>query len=287
MPKRFDFGSGEGEETPPRKFDFNTPEVKVTPEVRKPRTFNIAGTPSEPIKPTKTLSPESSGEAVNQRRQRERTITDFLIDKAIALVQSANQNDKSGQCPTASVGELRGRIDTLLNHTATEGIVNWGSLNLAPMARASDVQTNIAKELARIDAVAAMTEAKDAACRPMTLFDRVAGRKPEHYEARLALVKKDLMAMMVVAEKQRVEYAPEVRDLHLDAVAMVVVHQEWSNEPTKMNLGNNRAKTLLQAHQTGTMLLITLTNCVQQCGQFIDQIDNLLATVIPQWKMSQ
>ena len=269
MPKRFTFGDNaeEGPTPPP------------SPE-RRPRTmaFPTAPVESVPAQPEgarrpRTLAPEGKGEVVHQRRERERTLTDVLIDRA------------KQQSPEIT-GEIWGKIDTLLHHTTTESLIQWGSLNLAPLQQASNIQAEIANELRRINAVEALTEAKDAAMRVPTLFDRFTGKKAEHYEQRLALAKSDLAALMIRAQGLRKSFYPEIHDLHLDAVAMVVTHTEWS-DPVMMQLGNSRAKTLLQAHQTGAMLVQSLDNCVQQCGQFIEQIDGMLSTTIPQWKLSQ
>ena len=309
LPKTFNFGpTGEGAAaTPPsasgdaprkpRGFNLPTGDAPAAPPApaveRKPRSLDIPAAAPEPTpapveRKPKVFAPQGVGEAQHQRRDRDRTITDVLIEKAQGLIRDANNDGslvKSGQCPDASKGELRGKIDTLLHHTKTENLIAWGSLNLDPLQQASNIQAEIANELRRINATEALAEARDAVMRPITLFDRVTGRKPEHYEMRLSLAKTDLTALMIKAEQQRKSYAPEVRDLHLDAIALIVAHQEW-DDPVMMQLGNSRAKTLLQAHQTGTMLLITLMNCVQQCGQFVEQIDGLLTTTIPQWKMA-
>jgi hypothetical protein len=296
LPKKFSFGNeGDGvAATPPpsspdaprkpRGFSFPTEAAPPAPEpepvaVRKPRTFSIPDAPApapEPVveRKPRTLAPVSVGEAVYQRNARARTLTDDLIDRAKA------QNN-------AISGEIRGKIDTLLHHTSTDRIVEWGNLNLAPLQQASNIQATIAAELRRINAVEAMTECKEAACRPTTFFDRVTGgKKAEFYEARLGLAKNDLVALMIKAEAQRKSYRPEVHDLLLDAVAMVVTHSAWT-DPVMMQLGSSRAKTLLAAHQTGTMLLQTLDNTVSQCGQYVEQIDGLLTNTIPQWKMLQ
>ncbi|PZR67657.1 MAG: hypothetical protein DI537_50050, partial [Stutzerimonas stutzeri] len=76
----------------------------------------------------RTLAPEGVGEATHQRKQRDRTVTDVLIDKTIQIIRDANQDgtlSKSGQSADASSGELRGKIDTLLHHTTTERLIEW------------------------------------------------------------------------------------------------------------------------------------------------------------------
>jgi hypothetical protein len=288
LPKKFSFGNeGEGAAPPPpsspdatrKPRGFNFPTSEPAPPVpepveRRPRTFNIQAAPVEPVveRAPKILAPTTS-EPIYARKERPRTVVDNLLDKATAIDPSIGN-------------ELRGSITELLKLATTETILEWGNINLIPLQKASNVQAEIANELRRINAVEALTEAKDAACRPPTLFDRVTGKKPEYYEARLVMVKDDLLKLMLKSERQRKEYHPEVRDLHLDGVAMAVTHPEWT-DPVMIQLGNSRTKTLLQAHQTGVMLLQTLENCVAQCGQYIEQIDGLLSTTIPQWKMLQ
>ena len=171
--------------------------------------------------------------------------------------------------------------------TATnETLIQWGEVNLTPLQKASDIQARIAAELQRIDAVGRLNEAKDAAMGVSKgFFDRFAQKKPDTYEFKLQESKRDLLKLMSESDRQMKGFLPEVRDLHLDGLALSVVIGEYQ-DAVLMNIGNSRLKTLLLAHQTGTMLMTVLENTVQQCAQYIEQIDSMLSVTIPQWKLA-
>ncbi len=292
MPKRLDFGNeNKGEETAlppvsaeghPKKFSFGEPTAAPPAEpvvARKPKGFNFPTTstpevvPQAPERHPKTLQPVGIGEAVHQRKDRPRTLTDDLIDKALA------------QCPTLSKADMRGKIDTLLHHTPVEKLVDWGGLNLVPLQQASNIQATMAAELNRINATEALIEAKDASTRGPSLMDRISGKKPEFYEYRLKQAKTDLTALMIKAEAQRKSYTPEVTDLQHDATALLVTLGEFA-DAMMQSIGSSRTKTLIAAHQTGLMLIASLTNTVTQCATFIEQIDSFLTVTLPNWKMA-
>lgn len=290
LPKKFNFGKDNGVvETPPQSpveaqtprkpramaFPSNAP-VEPLPEApeRHHRTMSFPTVVAPPVvehKP-KILAPANSGEAHYARKERVRTITDILMDKAKA------------QSPDAS-GEIRGKIDTLLHHITTETMIQWGQLNLAPLQEASNIQAEIAHELQRINAVGVLTESKDAAMHGPKLIDRLTGKRPEQFEQRLSATKDALTTLMIRADNYRKSYAPEVTDLHLDGLALSVTLPEFS-DPMLANIANSRVKTLLLAHQTGTMLLITLENTVNQCASLIGQIDSFLSVTMPNWKLA-
>jgi hypothetical protein len=289
VPKKFDFGNGEVVPAAPppspvrrgKAFDFPeaTAPVEEAAPPRRGKSFDFSNlpaeipTPAEPKRQPKVIVPEGRGEVRYQRAARERTLTDALMDKARTIA------------PGMQIDRLRGRIDQLLV-IDMEALTKWGDLNLLPLQQASGVQADIAAKLQSIDAVGRLKEAHDAVCRPVTFFDRVAGRKPEHYEQSLATAKRGLQELMLKSEAQRREFEPEVIDLHLDAIALSVTLTEFSN-PSMGNIANSRTKTLLLAHQTGTMLLQVLTNTIEQCATFLGQIDSLINVTIPQWKLSQ
>jgi hypothetical protein len=181
--------------------------------------------------------------------------------------------------------EIRGKIDILLR-IETYLLVEWGSLNLIPLQKTSTEQAALTSELIRIDAVSKLKSVHDALYRKPSLFDRVIGKTAEYYEEELKITKRDLVKLMTKAQALHVYYEPELKDLSLDTLALIVTHPEWV-DPVLIQLGSSRLKTLIQAQQTGTMVLMSLSNCIVQCGEFIEKIDGLLSTTIPQWKLSQ
>lgn len=207
------------------------------------------------------------------RAQRPRTLTDTLLDRAKAIY------------PDLSM-EMRGKIDMLLNHTNASNVVDWGKINLLPLQMASNEQSKIAGELVRIDATGALNDTKNAALRPPSFIGKLSGKTPEHYEKRLSLIRGEIVKILQQTTDLLVKTKIEVDDLHHDCIAMVVTHPEWTDSALSQ-LGNSRAKTLMQAHQTGLMVLQTLENYVSQCALSIEQIDSMLTTTLPQWKLSR
>ena len=276
MPRKFDFGGdseGTDDNRSPRRLSFDEPAI--TP-VRAARKMNLpTEAPEAAPEPSRRPRPLTidEGKLTHERKERPRTLTDALIDEALA------------RSPDIDPARVRGRIDMLLKAT-TDVLIKWGEANLLPLQEASKIQAHVANEMQRIDAVGSLNETKDAISGNRGFLDRFTQKKPEHYEFRLNVAKRALTDLMILSEQHRAIFLPEVHDLHLDSIALVVVLSEFK-DATRMNIANNRSRTLLMAHQTGTMLLTVLENTVQQCAQFIEQIDSMLSVTIPQWKIAQ
>lgn len=274
MPKRLDFDS------PSRRLDLPVEPQEEPKAERKPRALGLPTTPapveqnpnSESNRTPRPLSIQN-GELKHSRAERPRTKTDYLVDRAL---------DKS---PDIDPARVRGRIDMLLTATS-ELLIQWGEVNLVPLQQASSIQATIASEMQRIDAVNWLNETKEAMSGNKGFFDRFRVKKPEFYEFQLNTAKQELAKLMSKSEQQRKSFLPEVHDLHLDSIALVVVISEYT-DAVLLNIANSRSKTLMLAHQTGTMLLTVLENTIQQCAQLIEQINSLLSVTIPQWKLAQ
>ncbi len=299
MPKKLIFDDGAGEATlspSPRKLSFPDPipaalalEAERRPRVicpepppqpepeRRPRIIAPAPPPApspEPVARPRAIAPvEDALTERHTRAERPRTLTDVLIEQA----QKSN--------PDIPVARLRGRIDTLLT-VKIEVLTQWGEVNLAPLQEASKIQADIASELQRIDAIGRLNAVKDSFTRERGFLDRFTAQKtPEQHEFILKDAKRALTDLMIKSDRQRREFFTEVHDLHLDAIALVVTLGEYK-DATMANIANSRSKTLLLAHQTGTMLLTVLENTSAQCAQFIEQIESMMSVTIPQWKLA-
>ena len=302
MPKSFDFGGkGEGAaETPPpirqpRHFDFvsepithKNGEVRLgstgTQEVfhdgvwrpvvadRAPRTFGFApptaASPAATPHP-RTLEPAGSGAAPNQRKERPRTLTDTLVERAKSIDPDISQ-------------DIRGKIDSLLKFATIETLMNFGDKNLAPMLVAGNVEAKIARELIRIDVVSALNETKNVVQRPLTLMEKLSGKTPSFYEHRLSLARQELARLVNDAENMIRSAKPELSDMRHDMIAIVVTHPEFPDDRMKQ-IGSSRAKTLTQAHATAVMTFNLLEQYSQQCAEFVSQIDQMVSVTIPAW----
>lgn len=270
MPKKLDF------DQPSRRLNLPVEPLEEPKAERKPRALGLPTSPPPSAEPERKVNRSlniQNGELTHARKERPRTKTDYLVDRAL---------DKSPEIDRARV---RGRIDMLLAATS-ELLIQWGEINLTPLQQASDIQASIASEMQRIDASTILNETKDAISGNRGFFDRLRVKKPEHYEFQLNNAKQELTKLMLKSEQQRRSFEPEVHDLHLDSIALVVVIPEYT-DAVLLNIANSRSKTLLLAHQTGTMLLTVLENTVQQCAQLIEQINSLVSVTIPQWKIAQ
>jgi hypothetical protein len=253
----------------PKKLVFETPvkrRLDLPTEISSPVV-------SDSKRDRKPLFVDNPQELTHQRVERPRTLTDVLIDRVRDRDQSIDP------------ARLRGRIDMLLQ-ARNETVIQWGEANLTPLQKASNIQAKISAELQRIDATTFLNEAKDAAMGNSRGLFGMFPKKPDDYERKLTIVKSDLMKLMMNTESEYRAFVPEVSDLNLDSSALGVVIGEYTDS-ILLNIANSRLKTLLLAHQTGTMLLTVLENTIQQCAQSIEQIDSMLSVTIPQWKLSK
>ena len=276
-PRTFDFGNngGASDSTPAP-----TPTPAATPN--RPKTFEFAAPPpvqhEDPFAGAKIVTERPRTldipTAPVKRAERPKTKTDELVAKALGID------------PTVPHYRLSGRIDMLLVSPVSE-LVNWGQQNLTPLQDASNIQTRVTADLNRINPVKWLTEAKEASCKAPSFIDRFTNaNSPAFYEAMLNKTRLELCTLMDDATKERTRFTPEVTDLHIDQLSLAVCIDEFQNDLSLYNIANQRAKTLLMAHQSGTILLQVLNQTIEQCANFIQQIDSLLNVTIPQWKIA-
>lgn len=253
----------------PRKLIFETPPRK---RLDLPESISPTVEPVNSVRVRKPLFDQNPNELTHRRTERPRTPTDDLIDRI---------RDRD---PSLDPARLRGRLDILLSAT-TDTILQWGEANLIPLQKASDIQARISKELQRIDASQHLNDAKNAVMAKKGMLGFLS-KKPEFYEDKFRTAKVDLLKLAQDTDREYRAFVPEVSDLHLDSSTLGVVLGTYQ-DTVLLNVANSRLKTLLMAHQTGQMLLTVLENTIQQCSQYVEQIDSMLSVTIPQWKMSK
>jgi hypothetical protein len=240
-------------EAPRARLDIScAPDVSASPI---PRQLNV---------------PEFTDPPRPQRRERPKTKTDLLIEKATQLE------------PTIPPHRLRGRIDTILHMSVTD-ILDWGNRNLAPLQDTSKRKAHIASEINRIDAAGWLMRTKEASTKRPSFLDRFTAKPPTFYEGMLKKTRAELLHFVKELEVMKKEFFREVTDLHLDATAMMVCVDVFQDDHAKTT-AHNRVKTLLLSHQTAAMLQTTIEQSMMQCAQFIQQIDDLLSITLPNWK---
>jgi hypothetical protein len=206
------------------------------------------------------------------RHERAKTKTDLLIEKAQQLE------------PTVEPHRIRGRIDTVLTMSISE-ILDWGKRNLDPLQNTSNAGSQIASDLARIDPSGWIHRTLDASCKPPSFMDRFNTKPPSYWEAMLQKTRAELQTFVVQLDKMKAEFFREIRDLHLDAVAILVCVDEFADDSMKL-AAQNRGRTLLMAHQTAAQLQMTIEQSLANCAQFCQKIDEIMTVTIPQWKMA-
>jgi hypothetical protein len=217
----------------------------------------------------RTLEPAGSGAAPNQRKERPRTLTDTLVERAKSIDPEISD-------------DIRGKIDSLLKFATIETLMNFGDKNLAPMLVAGNTESKIARELVRIDVIMALNETKNVVQRPLTLMEKLSGKTPTFYEHRLSLARQELVKLVNDAECTIRSTKPELSDMRHDMVAIVVTHTEFPDDRMKQ-IGSSRAKTLAQAHATAVITFNLLEQYSQQCAEFVSQIDQMVSVTIPAW----
>ncbi len=199
------------------------------------------------------------------------SIVDELINKAKSADSSLDPM------------RIKGRIQTLLPYSTID-ILDWGERNLAPLRDASTKKTNILNEMNRINAFGWLEEAKNASCKTPSFLDRFTAKPPHFYEAVLAKCRGEMMVFVASLENMKKSFEREVKDLHLDALALTVCCDQYSDLNTKQ-CAVERAKTLRLAHQTAAMLFTTIEQTMQQCSNAVQQIDSFVSVTLPNWKM--
>lgn len=179
---------------------------------------------------------------------------------------------------------IKGRITTLLDMTVTD-LLDWGERNLAPLRDASNKKAEIAAEMSRINAFGWLNDAKEASSKPPSFFDRFNQKSPQYYEGMLQKARAEMLEFAKTLNKMREEFEREVKDLHLDALALTVCWDEYGDLTAKQ-IGQDRARTLTLAHQTAAMLFATIEQSLTQSASAVQQIDSFLAVTMPNWKMA-
>ncbi len=250
--------------------------VKTVDEPRRRITLADASPVATPVvAPARahTISvPERTGFAEPVRAPKPNTKTDILIAKAQTIE------------PNIPMHRLRGRIDSILGMSMTD-ILNWGQQNLTPLMNTSNRGSQISASVLRINASGWLRETLDASCKIPSFMDRFTAKPPSYYEGMLQKVRSELIQFVAELDQMKSEFFREVGDLHADAISMMVCSEEFADSGAK-TAADNRARTLLMAHQTAAMLQQTIESTLAQNATFISQIDNLMAVTIPQWKMA-
>lgn len=259
------------------------------------RRLNI---PDQPIPPAPPPAAPRTRSAINPtplppappapppKAPKPATLTDRLIEKAKTID------------PSVQMHRLRGRIDTLLTATLDD-VMDWGKRNLEPLQDTSNRKAKIAVELSRINAIGWLQEAKEASSMlpkqqaPTGFWGKLTGggqpaaapKSPDFYENMLKKTKDELRQFVTELNKLRGEFFREIGDLHCDAISMLVVLEEYQDDYLQ-STADNRARTLLGAHQAAAMLQQTIENSLKLATDQIHQIESFLSVTLPQWRMA-
>lgn len=257
------------------------PASRPEPPSQGVRRLSVPDAPSQPLPPQKA-SPRSINPLPPApppaRTERPKSKTDLLIEKAQAID------------PTVQMQRIRGRIDTILNYMTLPDILDWGKQNLDPLRDTSNRKAKIIADMARINAVGWLDEAKNASCKlpSQSLWGRLkqeAVKSPAYYEAMLQKVRAELLAFVSELNQMKNDFFREIGDLHCDAISMMVCLEEFS-DPHMRQSADNRARTLLASHQTAAMLQQTIEHSLSLATQQVEQIDSFMAVTMPQWQMA-
>lgn len=238
----------------------DVPEAVAPPPTPARERTNIAP-------PEITLTPQPPPRPVKPQ-----TKTDLLVEKAQQLE------------PTIQMQRIRGRIDTILVMSLSD-ILDWGKRNLDPLLDASNAKGKIAGDLARIDPSGWVQRTLDASCKPPSLLDRFNVKPPSYWEGMLKKTRAELQTFVVELDRMKKDFFREIADLHLDATAMLVCVDEFADDSMKL-AAQNRARTLMMAHQTAAQLQMTIEQSLANCAMFCQKIDEIMTVTIPQWKMA-
>lgn len=256
-------------------------DLPTSPAEQKARTVKRLDLPTESAttvpaedKRVKTLSLSTSPHQRTQpERVKKRTIVDDLLDK-VAKID-----------PTITALDIRAKIEEVMSLDVSK-MLDWGNRNLAPLQKASNIQTDLSSRMSMIDAAGWLKMTMEASCKKPSLLDVFSNQKsPEYYESMLTNIRAKLLQLVTYLNQLQDEYSPDVRDLQLDAIAITVILDIIQNDDI-MLIASNRARSLTAAHQTGKMLLESIKQTKLQCATFIQQIDDMISVTLPAWKLA-
>lgn len=196
------------------------------------------------------------------------------------LLGEANAADPA----TASNIRFRGRLDRCLNSKPSE-LVSWGEQDLALVRKASDAQAQIAKRIGTINAASLADKCRVASTKPPGLLGRLSGSNANFYEQTLTAIRPQLVAITSEIESAETDIRQHLDGMRLDILALQMTIKTIS-EPGAQQVAAGRLRNMVAAQQMAVMALQGFTNMKTTNNKLIEDIDTLLNTVIPGWKLA-
>lgn len=290
-PRPIDFGPKNNS-----KIKFDTPSREVakkvdeaTPAPPKAATFPAQVTTTTPKQITlpraAAFSPVRSTSETNLEAQTGRNIItpeeakfNLMVAKGVAI--------------DPDVGGRPGFVKHLKALVAlpVRDVINWGAKSLETNKAVTDRLAAITRDLSFQEVARWVDEAQTESTKPPSkgLFDRFKqkAQSPEFYEHKLSQIRDTLDRIISPKIDQAIKQIDDIPDVFAMEVLALKVWSEGLTDAAAMQIADNRYRILIQAQQGIMMTKQALANLQVSVAQSIQQIDELVLTVIPKWKIA-
>ena len=164
--------------------------------------------------------------------------------------------------------------------------MNWGATALAELQMATTSQRKYTTQFAELNVGEWINSTKEAAQKPPNVFSRLLGKSsPDYYKVRLTGFRGELSELLPKIERARDELRPKIETMSVDVAILQALIQD-EQDAIRLNIINNRARTLLGAQQTSILALKALENLALTIIDQVSVIDRLLSVTIPNWELA-
>lgn len=256
----------------PLAFPNNPPAKKAAPYTTTPKTVTFG--PAGSSRSEEHLERATGKNIITPEEARFNT----MVAKAVAI--------------DAVVGSRPGFAKQLqaLVAAGPRGIINWGAQSLEVNRAVTDRLATITRDLSFQDVSRWVDEAQTESTRPPSrnLLDRFKQKPqtPEFYEHKLGQIRSTLEQTIMPKIDQARREINDIPDVFAMEVLALKVWAEGLADASAMQIADNRHRILLQAQQGILMTEQALANVQVSVAQSIQQIDELLLTVLPKWKIA-
>lgn len=267
------------DQTGPRSVVFSSPSAQKTPPAAAPFERNFV-----PSTANFSAAPKTGDQIIEQRTgMKIRTPEEAKFERMLSVAQTIEP----------SIGNRPGfakMLQTLCDMTPRD-VINWGAKSLEVNAAVSDKLANITRDLTFLEVTRWIDEAKTEATKPPEkpgLFSafKAKSQPPEFYEQKLRQIRKtmdEIISTKIDAILRDFDAIPDTFGMETLAIK---VWSEGLTDAVGVQLADNRYRIMLTAQQGILLTKQTLENLQVTVTNSIQQIDELLLTVIPNWKIA-
>jgi hypothetical protein len=236
----------------------------------------------QPVAPPRALAPpRPSPPRVEPVKPVPNPYNVTIDDKIDRLMERAFEIDPQ----TTSNIRFRPRLDKAVSQTAREWM-DWGQRGLETLRTVTVKNAEFVNKYTTLNAAQWIQETQNAANKPPSFMDRFNRKPVSFYEGQMDRIRADLADLLVPLEAEIADLRPRFDTLRLDVLTFSVLYETLS-DPHDIQVVQTRQRTLVNGQTSVAQLLQMMENTRASITQNIQTIDDLLLTLIPQWKMAE